>query len=213
MLGWMLTSSLCCAIVCGTTALMVIGKLPGEINMLIVLLNLLVMPFGFIGSQWFILRQYMRRVLGWLPATLIGGVLGIILASIVLVPLTFVLTEMDELEDIAINANIWLGAAWIFLGPFLFGIGISIPQALTLRRHVRGAFWWVVASMLGWAALWLSGLLAAVLLLALNSGDPPESKTVQVVFAMITGGTAGAAYAFITSIALVSMINRSHRAT
>jgi hypothetical protein len=45
----------------------------------------------------------------------------------------------------------WL-VGWVFLGELWIGLTLGIGQWMLIRSRVKDSYWWVIASMLGWAA-------------------------------------------------------------
>ena len=44
----------------------------------------------------------------------------------------------------------WL-VGWVFLGEFWIGLGLGAAQWLLLRSRLEKSYWWVLASLAGWA--------------------------------------------------------------
>lgn len=84
--------------------------------------------------QYGILRRVLPRLGWWVPATLGGWLLGILLTGIAI--------PLQWMEPININPT--------FL---LLGLSIGFSQWLVLRRRLSAAGWWIVANLLGWALL------------------------------------------------------------
>lgn len=95
----------------------------------------------FIGLvQYWLLRQYLPGMGGWVPLTIGGWLLGMLLVA-----LPGWLHWMEApLSDLAL----------IFL---LMGFSIGLVQWLLLRKRLPQAGWWIAANLAGW------GLLALVL--------------------------------------------------
>lgn len=44
----------------------------------------------------------------------------------------------------------WL-VGWVFLGEFWIGLGVGAAQWIALRSRLEQSYWWVLASLIGWA--------------------------------------------------------------
>jgi hypothetical protein len=135
--------------------------------------------------QYGLLRRNLPRMGWWVPATVGGWLLGLILSF--------------GLRQVA--ANFWTDE--VIYGPgsqevafFLMGLSIGLGQWLLLRRRLPWAGWWIVANVAGWSlfalvtgqtlgqfGLMVLGLLpasvtAVTLGLLMNQLPPPEAQYV-----------------------------------
>ena len=83
--------------------------------------------------QYLLLRRYLPRLAGWIPATFLGWLLPFVIG--------FLATRLF------IPGN---STAWIVLGLFVFGTVIALPQWWVLRKRVKQAGWWVPYFGFGW---------------------------------------------------------------
>jgi hypothetical protein len=115
---------------------------------------------GFL--QYLLLRRYLPRMLGWIPATFLGWLMPFVTGF-------FILSVLGMQND----------TVSLMLGLWLIGAMVALPQWLVLRQRVRHAFWWILAGGLGWG---LVGLLNLV------TSDPlPVLMAIGLLPAMATG--------------------------
>ena len=105
-----------------------------------VLLPMLGLLIGVL--QYLLLRRYLPRMVWWIPATVLGWALPLLLGR----------ASVGWLPALAIDP-VWSGA----LGFALIGASIGVCQWLVLRRRIHRATLWVLASILGWG---MSGLVS-----------------------------------------------------
>jgi len=86
--------------------------------------------------QYFLLRWYLPRVIGWIFATAGGWSLGVLLVS---------------LPGWLNWTNVFLNR--IDLNFIVIGLLIGLLQWLLLRRRLFRAGWWIVANLVGWGLL------------------------------------------------------------
>jgi hypothetical protein len=98
-----------------------------------VLLPMLGLLIGVL--QYLLLRRYLPRMVWWIPATVLGWAL----------PLLLGLASVGWLPALAMDP-VWSGA----LGFALIGASIGVCQWLVLRGRIHRATLWVLASILGW---------------------------------------------------------------
>jgi hypothetical protein len=102
----------------------------------------LIAGLGIGAAQWLVLRRRLPGAALWIPATGLGLAVGLAAGSS--------LVGYDtELTDLVLQ-----GA--------LSGLGVGALQALVLRREVRGAPVWMVASAALWALGWTVTTLAGI---------------------------------------------------
>ncbi|MGK7907400.1 MAG: hypothetical protein AB4040_09250 [Synechococcus sp.] len=106
----------------------------------------LVGPFLLGVMQWLVLRWFLPRAGWWVVLTIVGcglgwvSALGLALAVASLADATSIYLPMWVPEELACG---WVAAVG--------GVAIGLAQWLYLRRHLRQAAWWIVASAIGLA--------------------------------------------------------------
>lgn len=85
--------------------------------------------------QYALLRLYVPKMGGWIPATMVGCVL--VFGAMIILERVFGPTYL----------MVWNGA----LGFASIGGAIGLSQWLFLRQRILRAGWWVLASVLGWS--------------------------------------------------------------
>lgn len=124
------------------------------------------------AMQWLALR---RRIVGarwWIPATAVGFFLAGLVGG--------------ALEDIG-------SAAGGFVVSFGLGAAAGTLQWLILRRQVRRAGWWVLASTI----LVFAGLIAGLLIAVTLTGEMPGVSAGMVAFAAVSGAVFGMTSGFV----------------
>lgn len=144
------------------------------------------------GMQSLVLARVLPRVprRPWMIATAIGALLAWLIGAGVVMSLP---------EDQAFKESLPLFMA---LGPVL-GALLGGCQWVVLRRHVRGAGWWVVANAAGWGI----GLLVGFGVPMSISEDTPAA--LAAVLALLTGAGTGLAPGLVTAEALVRLVRRA----
>jgi hypothetical protein len=94
---------------------------------------------GFL--QYLLLRRYLQRMYGWIVATAFGWSLALI-ADRLFYNTLYATLDVDL---------IWLNALAIVLA----GGATGLTQWLVLRRRVRHAAWWILASAISWGIVGL----------------------------------------------------------
>lgn len=125
-----------------------------------VLFPVIGMVLGFL--QYLLLRRYVPRLIGWIPATFLGWLMPFITG--------FFLISVLGLGNDTFS---------LMLGLLLIGASIALPQWFLLRQRVRHAFWWILACAIGWG---LVGLLNLV-----TSEPLPVLLAIGLLPAMATG--------------------------
>jgi hypothetical protein len=115
---------------------------------------------GFL--QYLLLRRYLPRMTGWIPATFLGWLMPFITGYLIVTVLGF---DNDTFS--------------LSLGLLMIGASVALPQWLLLRQRVRYAFWWILASGLAWG---LVGLLNPV-----TSEPLPVLLAIALLPAIATG--------------------------
>jgi hypothetical protein len=141
---------------------------------------------GGIGiAQWLVLRRHIASAGWWVLVSVVGGMIGVALGLVLsdaLRPLiSTLLGEAIQSRPtgprLALSNTVAVGAAGAVVGVIL-----GSAQWLVLRRHVRSAGRWIVASCLGWmAGLSLSAGMIDVL------GIPLSLLAIGVVSGAATG--------------------------
>jgi hypothetical protein len=127
----------------------------------------MVLLFPIIGLligifQYILLRRYLPRLTGWIPATFLGWLMPFVTGF-------FIVTVLGMKND----------TLSIMLGLLLIGASVALPQWWLLRQRVRYAFWWILACGLGWS---LAGLLNNV-----TSNPLPVLIAIALLPAIATG--------------------------
>lgn len=125
-----------------------------------VLFPVIGLVLGFL--QYLLLRRYVPRLIGWIPATFLGWLMPFITG--------FFLISVLTLGNDTFS---------LMLGLLLIGASIALPQWFLLRQRVRHAFWWILAGGIGWG---LVGLLNLV-----TSEPLPVLLAIGLLPAMATG--------------------------
>ena len=86
------------------------------------------------GLQYRVVRNHLHQDRSWIPLSIAGWVLGLILAGVV-----FALTL--AVADSAVNFTFGLA----------LGFGIGLGQYFVLRRHLSRSGYWILAKALSWA--------------------------------------------------------------
>ena len=94
--------------------------------------------------QYLLLRRYIPRLTGWIPATFLGWLMPFAAGY-------FILTVLG-LENDTFS---------LMLGLFLIGASVAVPQWWLLRQRMRHAFWWILAGGLGWGMVGLLNLVTS----------------------------------------------------
>ncbi len=138
----------------GTT----VGNLnPQEILVLIGIFQGLILGF----AQWFALRRYIRNFFWWIPATVIGWLLGW-LAMLFVAIITAIVSILapNSLDTITLLVRVvWLGAA---MGT-LIGLAQGLVFFVYLKIPIYKAVWWMNFNALAWALRFLVGFVVASL--------------------------------------------------
>lgn len=185
----------------GAVTIAVIRFLPGGL-----LLGAMVGPLGMgvVGlMQWCVLRRYLpdMRGLGWTLATVLGQLVGMILAIIVAVMLgpriylAFASSAETIGGPIAQSANSFVNGAVV-------GMIIGFAQWLLLRRYLQAASWWVSTTAVAMA---LSSVVSVLWLPSIGSGGLVAWPLTMSVTGVIVGA--------VTGITLVGLLRRSAKLT
>jgi hypothetical protein len=99
--------------------------------------------FSFGVMQWLVLRRHIPRAGWWVLASTAGWIAGLGVPAVVFKVVEGVAPGAIEPEVFAVAFFVAVGTA------------VGMLQWLVLRRHAPQAGWWVLASIVGWAALGL----------------------------------------------------------
>ncbi len=142
-------------------------------------------------AQWKIaFRERMFPGRLWTLSSALGGagiLLGVFAVSLLAIPV--MQTTSDNPSQLTIDFSIaetWLPGT-LLIG-FAIGMCIGLPQAFLLRRHVRGARWWLLSSI---AACIVTGLLF-VFVMRFLGGAFVSQVIACAVIPLAFGGMMGA---------------------
>ena len=102
----------------------------------------LIAGLGIGAAQWLVLRRRLAGAALWIPATGLGLAVGLAAGS-------SLVGYGTELADLALQGAV-------------SGLAVGALQTLVLRREVRGALVWVLASVPLWALGWTVTTLAGI---------------------------------------------------
>jgi hypothetical protein len=145
-------------------------------------------------AQWLALRRYLPNLSrnAWVLATT--------LAAIIAYALALLMTTLGERLASADPGMMILAFGVIGLA---FVLTMGGAQWFVLRKHLRGAGWWIPANAIAWPL----GVLIPVLTITLV---PDASPALYFIFAGILGGVLmGLAVGCITGIAVVWLLRKN----
>jgi hypothetical protein len=149
-------------------------------------------------GQRLLLRPWIPWAERWIPATVLGWVLG----GAIWWTLEWLLNDI-QIQVLGQDANIRS-----LLAGTLGGAGIGMGQWLVLRVRGNLSGLWVIITTVGWALGWI---LAKVFESILATGGQPATNhmiwPVIFTFGLLIGGTAGAT----TGIRMKSLVSRFSR--
>jgi hypothetical protein len=99
--------------------------------------------FSFGVMQWLVLRRHIPRAGWWVLASTAGWIAGLGVPAVVF-------KVVEGIAPGAIEPEVFAVAFFVAVGT-----AVGMLQWLVLRRHAPQAGWWVLASIVGWAALGL----------------------------------------------------------
>jgi len=148
-------------------------------------------------AQWLVLRQALTRLSrrSWVAATAIGAliawILGVLPSTIIELATNGVGGEGDPAESVA-EPDAWLIYLMAMLVGAIAGPILASAQWHVLRRHVRGAGWWIPAN----AAAWALGMPLVFLGIELMSdvGFGPAGLVLMVTIVAVAGAVVGAVH-------------------
>jgi hypothetical protein len=117
-------------------------RITADFLFLYVLFPVIGLLTGFL--QYTLLRRYLPRMAGWIPATFLGWCLPFVLGFII----TRVLTPGNS-------------TLWIMGGLLVIGASIALPQWWMLRQRIQHASWWILAYGVGWCMIGLLNLVTS----------------------------------------------------
>ena len=148
--------------------------------------------------QWLVLRRYVRWAKQWWIATSVGWIVGSFIASYAAFPILAAHPLTVSLTIDAVTLTVMMGVVGVF-------------QWLVLRRHVRRAGWWVLASIAGpliaesvgiyagfYVAMFAGGILAGL-----------SQDLAGIVFLAFFTAAIGAIAGSVTGFAFVQLLRRS----
>jgi hypothetical protein len=193
-LRWVLYTAAGYLIYAGLSLLVTI-YVPGAL-----LLSPIVTALGLLAIallQWLVLRRYILRLgwVGWVVATVLGQFVGSLISVVALLgPILF--DAFSGLVDALGGAFFQL--VLVFATGLVLGAVVGAAQWLVLRRHVRGAAWWIPASALAGALAALVGQTPGV---TLGLTGVAAVLMIRLIGALIIGA--------ITGMALVRLLART----
>ncbi|MBP0016433.1 MAG: hypothetical protein J7647_02615 [Cyanobacteria bacterium SBLK] len=125
-------------------------------------------------SQWAILRRRIRHAVWWIPATAMGAILGLLGASLSL--------------SLLGRSRFFIELGF-FVSAFAGGAIVGFLQGLVLLPNSKKAYWWIVASGLGWMSS-VSWLALYSMNLFFSRFDPSELAG-WFILAGASGGIGG----------------------
>jgi hypothetical protein len=99
--------------------------------------------FSFGIMQWLVLRRHIPRAGWWVLTSTAGWIAGLGVPAVVF-------KVVEGIAPGAIEPEVFAVAFFVAVGT-----AVGMLQWLVLRRHAPQAGWWVLASIVGWAALGL----------------------------------------------------------
>jgi hypothetical protein len=103
--------------------------------------------------QWLVLRRHIREAAWWILASIVGGLVGLALGLVLSDEVQPLMAAFlgEAVQSRPTGPRLLLSSALATgTAGAVAGIGLGSAQWLALRRHVRSAGWWIVASGLGW---------------------------------------------------------------
>jgi len=141
---------------------------------------------GYLQAR--VLRERLRHLHRWIPATVFGAVAAWILGMVpsTVAGLTMVHGSVDAEPMLPEGIDLLLAPV---LG-LIAGMVFALPQWRVLRRHVRQARWWIAGNGIAWAF----GMPVIVLVSGLPSLETPAALAVLTIGAglALAGALVGA---------------------
>lgn len=131
----------------------------------------------FVGvAQWAVLRRYISGLNQWALATLVGGIIGYA----------------------GFSAYIFA----FFVAPLACGLAVGVAQWFVLRHKLTGAFWWIIATVVGAiVGLALGYMMPSILAL------PGSNEIEQTIFTIGIGIEIGSS--LVTGCAMLWLLKRN----
>ncbi len=149
-------------------------------------------------GQRLLLRPWVSWAERWIPATLVGWVLG----GAIWATLEWLLNDI-QIQVLGQDTNIRS-----LVSATLGGFGIGLGQWLVLRARARLSSLWVIITTIGWAIGWILAELFESLILTMGGQEAINSLLVAILFIsgilILAGGSAG----IITGIAMKTLVSR-----
>jgi hypothetical protein len=105
-------------------------------------------------GQWIILRRGTPISIGWVGASIIGGMLGMAFGMMLETSVLTTAAAPDATREAAALIIPWRVAWQTGVAGALFGLGMGLGQYWFLRQYVRDAAWWIATC----GAAWMIGL-------------------------------------------------------
>ena len=100
-------------------------------------------------GQWRLIENQLPKMSSWVIINILGMPLGLISGVFVYSGFEALLVSAFPAQSLLID---WLYEYGTILGTLFFaGIFLGVLQWLTLRRKVKGAYWWIPVSGLSWS--------------------------------------------------------------
>ncbi len=130
------------------------------------------------GVQMWVMSRLGVRWPSWLLASALGYLAGNLAAAYAVPPL------------LEATGLVWPGNGPLSLETLAFGLLVGLAQWVVLRRFLRRAGWWALASLLGWALGWGAAALLANSALSYSRGVYVllSPALLQAAWALVTGG-------------------------
>ncbi|MFQ4138528.1 hypothetical protein PGN35_019650 [Nodosilinea sp. PGN35] len=147
-------------------------------------------------AQWLVLRKYIPKAFWWIVVSTLGWTFGLVLVS-------HYITLFDPLIPFLITLGIWrvFGISLVY-EPIVLAI-LGAAQFPILRRFVRKAHWWILASALGGALKGASGSAVAYIL---QPGLLPAPFSTALAY-----GSGWLGYGIVTGICLQWLLRHQPR--
>jgi NhaP-type Na+/H+ or K+/H+ antiporter len=157
-------------------------------------------------AQWLILRRQVRRAGWWILASTVGWAVGWAVVNAVVNAVVDAVVDavvgavVDAVVDAVVGAVGWavVNAVVNAVVGAVVGAVSGVAQWLILRRQVRRAGWWILASTEGWAV-------------GLAVGSAVDWDMSRAVSSAVIGAVIGAMIGIITGAVLVWLLRQPRR--
>jgi len=158
-------------------------------------------------AQWLLLRRQVRRAGWWILASAAGWAVGGAVGDAVFRAVgDAVFRAVVGAVGSAVRFAVLLAVGDAVVGA-VAGAVAGVAQWLLLRRQVRRAGWWILASAAGWAVGWAVGL-AMGNAVGLAMGNAVAWAVSGAVSGAVIGAVSGAVSGIITGAALVWLLRQ-----